>query len=419
MKTLIMFILLCLFSSSELFAQWIQQNSGTTKRLLSCFFLNESIGWAAGDQGTILKTYDGGNNWFSQSIPSDYNIHSIVFTDSLSGFAVSYKFVGSNRFSQILKTTNGGQIWSIVNQYSDFVLISISFSDAFNGIAVGSNGVILITTDKGNTWYFNQPLFAAWYTSTFSKSNNLFWIGGDTYGYLLRTTDLGSRWSYIAIPVEAPINSIHFTDFFNGWACSESGKILKSINSGLDWEVLSFTNSGALNDLYFFDKDKGWVVGSGGKIFYTPNAGSSWINQSNFTNDFYCIQMIDSAIGWLVGSGGIILKTINGGGGTTNIEDQSLELNNFYLYQNYPNPFNPTTKISWQAPVSSWQTLKVYDLLGNEVAILVNEFRNAGFYEVEFPDTNTGNAMSLPSGVYFYKLQAGDFTAIKKMTLIK
>jgi hypothetical protein len=85
----------------------------------------------------------------------------------------------------------------------------------------------------------------------------------------------------------------------------------------------------------------------------------------------------------------------------------------FNLYQNYPNPFNPTTKISWQSSVGSWQTLKVYDVLGNEVAILVNEGKPAGSYEVNF------DATGLSSGIYFYKMQAGKFIETKKMILMR
>jgi hypothetical protein len=95
----------------------------------------------------------------------------------------------------------------------------------------------------------------------------------------------------------------------------------------------------------------------------------------------------------------------------------------FNLYQNYPNPFNPTTKISWQSPVSSLQTLKVYDILGNEVATLVDEYRPAGKYEVEFSakggSASGGNAYNLPSGVYFYQLKADNFIDTKKMILLK
>ncbi|OGU79010.1 MAG: hypothetical protein A2254_01605 [Ignavibacteria bacterium RIFOXYA2_FULL_35_9] len=103
----------------------------------------------------------------------------------------------------------------------------------------------------------------------------------------------------------------------------------------------------------------------------------------------------------------------------------------FSLEQNYPNPFNPSTKISWQSPVRSWQTLKVYDVLGNEVATLLNEEKEAGSYEVEFqsaarlPDGQVGNRQ-LASGVYIYRLQVypansevGSFTDTKKMILLR
>ena len=96
------------------------------------------------------------------------------------------------------------------------------------------------------------------------------------------------------------------------------------------------------------------------------------------------------------------------------VEDEIANIpTEFILHQNYPNPFNPSTKISWQSPVSSHQTLKIYDVLGNEVATLVNEHRNAGSYEVDF------NASALSSGVYFYRIQAGDFVETKKMMLVK
>ncbi|MBK7629959.1 MAG: T9SS type A sorting domain-containing protein [Ignavibacteriales bacterium] len=85
----------------------------------------------------------------------------------------------------------------------------------------------------------------------------------------------------------------------------------------------------------------------------------------------------------------------------------------FSLEQNYPNPFNPSTKISWQSPVNLYQTLKVYDMLGNEVATLINEEKPAGIYEIDF------NASQLSSGVYLYKLQAGEFKSTKKMILMK
>jgi hypothetical protein len=99
-------------------------------------------------------------------------------------------------------------------------------------------------------------------------------------------------------------------------------------------------------------------------------------------------------------------------------EFSSLE---FFVDQNYPNPFNPSTKISWQSPVGSWQTLKVFDMLGREVATLVDEYKPAGMHNVQFSTNN------LSSGVYFYQLKVGDpsvgsgqsFIQTRKMILLK
>jgi hypothetical protein len=85
----------------------------------------------------------------------------------------------------------------------------------------------------------------------------------------------------------------------------------------------------------------------------------------------------------------------------------------FALEQNYPNPFNPGTAISYQLPVDSYVKLRVYDIVGKEITVLVNEKQDAGRYQVEW------NAKDYPSGVYFYKLETANFTDTKKMMLIK
>jgi hypothetical protein len=90
----------------------------------------------------------------------------------------------------------------------------------------------------------------------------------------------------------------------------------------------------------------------------------------------------------------------------------------FSLAQNYPNPFNPSTKISYQISALSFVTLKIYDVLGNEIVTLVNEEKPPGIYEVEFYG-NSGEVWNLPSGIYFYRLRANEFTQVKKMILLK
>jgi hypothetical protein len=103
----------------------------------------------------------------------------------------------------------------------------------------------------------------------------------------------------------------------------------------------------------------------------------------------------------------IVYQTLVGGIQTT-------EIPNYYsLSQNYPNPFNPATNIKYTIPKAGNVSLKIYDVLGKEVVTLVNELKQPGVYNVDY------NASNLSSGIYFYRLEAGDFTAVKKMMLIK
>jgi hypothetical protein len=98
---------------------------------------------------------------------------------------------------------------------------------------------------------------------------------------------------------------------------------------------------------------------------------------------------------------------------TTDVEEEPLQINSFTLFDAYPNPFNPTTKISWQSSFGSWHTLKIYDILGNEVATLFDGFRPAGIHTINF------DAGNLASGTYYYKLTAGNYVETKKIVLMK
>jgi uncharacterized Ntn-hydrolase superfamily protein len=95
------------------------------------------------------------------------------------------------------------------------------------------------------------------------------------------------------------------------------------------------------------------------------------------------------------------------------IDDKPISPNEFYLYQNSPNPFNPSTRIMFQIPYMSLVTLKIFDVLGNEVIILVNEEKQPGIYEIDF------NNQQISSGVYYYQIKAGNFIETKKMILLR
>jgi len=132
-----------------------------------------------------------------------------------------------------------------------------------------------------------------------------------------------------------------------------------------------------------------------------------------YDGEFLWVADFDTDTLWQVDDG--IISSVE-----NNENDNTLSFN---LNQNYPNPFNPSTKISWQAPVGSWQTLKVFDVLGNEVAILVDEYKPAGSYEVEFNISSISGSVSAKggyaSGVYLFQLKTEGYIETKKMMLIK
>jgi len=208
----------------------------------------------------------------------------------------------------------------------------------------------------------------------------------------------------------------------------EHGKVFKTTDGGTNWTRIWQNNYPAFETVDFVNENFGWIVttellmGSETALFYTTNGGETWDLQAKLPGTKGSIFMLNQNTGWYVGghsvSGdpqvGFIYKTTNGG--VSFVEENLVEvtaLSEFLLSQNYPNPFNPGTKISWQSLVGSWQTLKIYDVLGNVVATLVDEYKPAGKYEIEW------DAGKYPSGVYFYQLNTGEFVNTKKMILIK
>ena len=155
------------------------------------------------------------------------------------------------------------------------------------------------------------------------------------------------------------------------------------------------------------------VVGSGGNIYHSTDDGQTWNSQSNgVTNSLYNVAFYNDEIGSIVGINGIILHTSSGGIAFINDKNTS-HPNDFILKQNYPNPFNPITTIEYSIPKQSNVTIKVYDILGREVATLVNEEKPVGNYKVKF------DGSGLSSGIYFYRMVAGGYSETKKLVFLK
>jgi hypothetical protein len=170
----------------------------------------------------------------------------------------------------------------------------------------------------------------------------------------------------------------------------------------LNWTTATETNNSGYEVLRSVQNDDGW-----NKIGFVPGYGT--------TTEPKLYSFTDEDV--TTGIYKYCLKQIDFNGTFTYSNEIKVEVDfspkEFVLYQNYPNPFNPSTTIKYQIPELSLVTLKIFDVVGNEITTLVKEEKPIGSYKVEF------DASSLPSGVYFYKLQAGSFIETKKMIIIK
>lgn len=204
--------------------------------------------------------------------------------------------------------------------------------------------------------------------------------------------------SHNTLPIEqAKVRINYYTGFFDLLDIAKSATNQFSLITGINGSLNQYSDS------YPF-YEKGFPAVYFEESQFSPYYHTIDDRIENYNME-YCGEVIKSA-------GATLLKHMFMNSPTSLPAGESV-INNFVLSQNYPNPFNPVTKISWQVPESGWQSLKVYDCLGIEIATLVDEFKSAGRYEVSF------DASQLSSGVYFYSLTLGDFVSTRKMVLIK
>jgi hypothetical protein len=193
------------------------------------------------------------------------------------------------------------------------------------------------------------------------------------------------------------------------------GSIFKTTNGGSGWKFQTSGTQENLNAVFFASPDSGAVVGNNGTILATTDGGTNWYVDSSVANittgnlyDLFALPSMET--GWVVGDSGVIRIS----GTPVDVEpNMGYVPEKHSLSQNYPNPFNPSTTIEFSLPQASHTTLRVYNMVGEEVATLVSEELNVGKYTTQW------NASGVASGVYFYRLQVGDFVATKKLLLLR
>jgi len=425
-------------SQINLYSQgtWESVESPTNQFLRSVHFVDSLYGWAAGDSGTIIHTTNGGTDWLLQDSKTDHKIVDIYFLNRNLGWASSWNTTNLPFGTVLLITTDGGQSWTGEPYQDDnLFMTTILFLDSLNGWMGGKPHALVRTTNGGMSWEqaeIDTSLFAFFpvLNITFYNSQYGYACGGaiDGAGVVWSTTNGGDNWFAID-PLDAPpdpINEVHTFDSLNvigvGGDREVFGvQVIRSTNGGEFWEYEDIGMIGVGITLDFRTDNEAWSsLNAQQKFMLSLDSGATWI-QIATPDSTTIIDVIfpDSLHGFAVGKQGAILIYTPPIVDAVNEYDDVIP-KSFELFQNYPNPFNPTTKIQYEVgslPTgqagNQFASLKIYDLLGKNVATLVNEEKPAGSYEVEF------DASGLPSGIYIYRLTAGNFSSSKKLIVLK
>ncbi|MDP3445515.1 MAG: T9SS type A sorting domain-containing protein, partial [Ignavibacteria bacterium] len=268
-----------------------------------------------------------------------------------------------------------------------------------------------IPSSNGKEFGVDKSLAISGNYAWFGTQNDIFGISGRVF----RSEDRGNTWSAISINDIRAIGSVAFSTDSIGVIICDLNKIGYTRNGGLSWtfpRTIPFLGYNVC-----FATTSSFII-VGGTWSYVSTDGGNIFNEreTNYSNSLQGVSFANSSDGWAVGSNGAILKWIGGQlpDLPVSVEENKNNIpSDFELKQNYPNPFNPTTKIQYSTPKSDFVILKVYNLLGKEIATLVNEYKSPGKYEIEF------HATDLPSGVYFYTLSSGNYSQTKKILLLR
>jgi hypothetical protein len=284
------------------------------------------------------------------------------------------------------------------------------------GTVVGVAGRVLRTIDGGNSWVDQSvsPPVTLNAVSFYDEQTGIV-VGGIGIGpgTARWTTDGGSTWnlpSFGSFPGLFAVKMMNRTDAI---AVGNSGTIRRTTDGGNSWHPVSGA-SRALYGLSFPESTTGYAVGSAGYLLRTIDGGTTWTEQlSRVGGNLRGVSFSSELIGTAVGDNGTILRTTTGGV-FVGLRDADNRIPSVMtLAQNYPNPCNPSTTIVFSISASAHVSLKVFDLLGKEVATLANDQLVPGSH------TRTFDASRLSSGVYFYRLQVGTSIQTRKLLLVK
>lgn len=434
---------------------WLLQNANIPSNAIAGPFspVNEDVCWASWSTSWTstnvfingyLRTTDGGLTWLCDTIPELKNgiIFWIEAIDSDTAYIAVETWKGTG-MQGLYKTTNGGVDWQkhpTLFSKSIFGPAYIHFFDKYNGIVVGEPNPdhlqIYTTTNGGAVWteltQAKSPVASNHFLNPVqvSEYEDCIWISTQSNDShqgpkIFRTTDKGYTWETLQVPGSTKNHFIFpaFKDENRGivvvWSWAEPVSILKeTTDGGKSWKDIPGPYGGCIpvNISYIPGTESTYVIVGDKNVngytkcsAYTVDGGKTWIN---IDNKNYCYLVFsNSDIGWC--TSWTTNKFYKFAGTLTLQSEFDRQLFEYSLEQNYPNPYNPSTTILYSVKERGNVRISIHNAIGEEIATLINEEKNPGDYQITF------NANSLSSGIYFYSIEAGNYTAVRKMILLK
>lgn len=437
---LLQFILILFILPSVISAQWEEKSNGlpTEQVAFALDAIDSMTAVVLYPRGgsthyeAVYLTVDGGKNW--ELIPITLDAFQTISDVSMIDADNIWATTGDGR---ILKINNRSSDVEI--QFSDTTLTKfinyIEMFDMNNGIAMGDDpdyelqggtAAILKTTDGGKNWVsMNNSAFGGvsgdgWRRIDFINPNTgFFYPSGNSNYSVFKTSDGGSSWEEIAFTKFTMILKFYDENYgliFGPTSPDSVKEMYRTINGGNTWESTPMANTSWGEDIEFVPghPEKVWFADYD-NLYFSGDSGKSWsvIDVADEKLGGRDIVFTDENVGWLACDMGKVYRTINGGLGVSSVQNSASVPEALQLMQNYPNPFNPETTIKYQLPVSDFVTLKIYDVLGKEVASLAEGFKQSGEHTISF------DASKLSSGIYYYSLISGSTRLTKKMLLLK
>ncbi|MFM9837456.1 MAG: Ig-like domain-containing protein [Cyclobacteriaceae bacterium] len=312
-------------------------SSFTSEDLRTIYFIDANTGFIGGSNQSIIKTTDGGKNWFPATVNMNSNVNvpqflDISFGTSTVGYAVG-TYTSSTK-ATFFKTLDGGNTWNDIssagtNLGTGPLYFGVYFKDANTGYAVGGEGKIIKTTTGGSSWstinyVANNAL--TYFDIRFTNATTALLTGSD--GMNLTTNDFASALTKTASAALAIGRKAHFPTATTGYVVGNAGVVKKTID-GTTWTALTSGTTKDMHGIFFTDATHGIIVGNTGTILRTTDGTNFSIITSTTTNDLYSVWFTTATNGYAVGDKGVILQTTDAGLSWKNINKVQLAGNSF------------------------------------------------------------------------------------------